>query len=330
MKRHYEIRYGRKAMMYTLWLVILPGKDENARYHEHYCYNLSTDFKEAVKKAEKAAKRTGFEVSIDAPEELREIVRGGDVLRWGKFRDVRVSDIPDEGYIFWLFKGAYYKDGYGGWDNKLGTNDPIRLAAEKVLLDRGLLVEYNDRLMTVEKAEELKRINDLNAASDYVGNIGDKIEAEVIIEKKTYFQGYYGTTFVTIMRDDENNVFVYKGKCLYAPCKYEDLITGKIFNENDKVWKNLIKIGVDKGRYHTFYGHYNTSSTIKENIRKVDFKGQSANFIDSETMEFYNMNCINDYGQLKEGDRIKIKATIKDHNEYNNTKQTILQRVKVL
>jgi uncharacterized protein (DUF3820 family) len=267
---------------------------------------------------------------VDAPENLNDIKRGDDVFRFGKYRDQRVSDIDDDRYLTWVWKGGFVKDDDGSWKQIIDRSRPICRHAEELLLDKGILVVYNDRVLTAKKAEELKELSELNSKSDYIGSEGDKLELEVKVEKITYFDSFYGTTWITIMRTEDGNVVVYKGKNLDKPIYYKDAISGKVVSDIDgKFWKNLVKVGVDKGRYHTFHGNYDTNQETKNEIRSVDFKGNDVNFIDAKTLNFYNLVAQNE-SSLTKGDEITIKGTVKEHSEYNDTKQTRLQRVKII
>ena len=54
-----------------------------------------------------------------------------------------------------------------------------------------------------------------NAASGYIGEIGDRIEFEVSLVFVMGFDGFYGTTWINVMRDADSNVIAYKGSaCL--------------------------------------------------------------------------------------------------------------------
>jgi hypothetical protein len=54
-----------------------------------------------------------------------------------------------------------------------------------------------------------------DAASDYVGAIGERIEFEATLVFVMGFDGFYGTTWINVMRDGDNNVIAYKGSaCL--------------------------------------------------------------------------------------------------------------------
>lgn len=54
-----------------------------------------------------------------------------------------------------------------------------------------------------------------NAASDYVGKIGDRIEFDVTLVFVMGFDDFYGTTWINVMRAAAGNVITYKGSaCL--------------------------------------------------------------------------------------------------------------------
>lgn len=52
-----------------------------------------------------------------------------------------------------------------------------------------------------------------NAASGYIGKIGERIERDVTLVFVIGFDGFYGTTWINVMRDADNNVISYKGSC---------------------------------------------------------------------------------------------------------------------
>ena len=94
-----------------------------------------------------------------------------------------------------------------------------------------------------------------------------------------------------------SRTFSYERPCFNAPWKTE-VITGYVFKTDDGntlVWKTT---GCLDGKEYREDGHL------------CDNKGRYEPI------------------QPDEGDRIKIKGTIKDHEEYNNVNQTILNRVK--
>lgn len=119
-----------------------------------------------------------------------------------------------------------------------------------------------------EQEERDRKIAEEKAKSQYIGQVGDKIDKVVtLVFIADYdvpsFRGYGMTTMsVYGFVDDDGNMLVWKtGGCLYI----EHEVKGFIENE---------------------YAH--------------------------------------------KGDRIHIKATIKDHSEYDGQKQTVLSRVKLI
>lgn len=109
----------------------------------------------------------------------------------------------------------------------------------------------------------------------YVGKVGDKIEAEVTLER----------------------TFSYEITAYNAPWR-TDTVHGYIFKTDDGntlVWKSTGFLHVKQ------YGEHGC------------FKDKGGVF---------------EYVHPQEGERLKIKGTIKAHEEFNNVNQTILNRVK--
>ena len=104
------------------------------------------------------------------------------------------------------------------------------------------------------QAEWEAKIKAEKEASNYVGQVGDKVDMVVTYKFKAEYETQYGTMHIFSMKDEAGNTLVWK-------------TTGWLDPDNDNTNK---------------------------------------------------------------GDKIRIKATIKEHNEYRDEKQTILTRVKVL
>jgi len=86
------------------------------------------------------------------------------------------------------------------------------------------------------------------AGSNHVGDIGQRIIIDGTVENTVSFDGFYGTTYMTVIKDTDGNVYVYKGS------------------------------------------------------RRIAKKGETVN----------------------------LKATVKDHSEYNGVKQTVINRPKII
>lgn len=323
-KIFFEIRYGREAKMYTLWRV-----NNSAKFKpESFIKNLSIDFDKALISAKEYA--GDKEVMIDAPENLNEIVYGQDVFRFGKYKDRRVSEINDDKYLIWVWKCGPVKDSNGDWKNLIGKWDPIWVSTQDYLLGKGVLVYYNDRVITKEFSEKLEVEKLANEKSEYIGSIGDKITCEVTLEKEFCFDNSFVPVWVYNFRDEEGNVIVYKGQCLHIPQVYEDLISGEIIKDTPSFWKNIIRIGVTAGRYHTFYGNCSISKEIKDRIASTDFKNYDVKEFDSKTGRYYNLENTIEDTYLRKGMKVTIAGTVKEHSLYKETKQTIIQRIKII
>lgn len=94
--------------------------------------------------------------------------------------------------------------------------DPIRLDWEVVGNEDGSLKGESQ----VKAAVEDLIYDESN--SEYVGEIGEKIELDLYIQKAIQFDGYYGTSTMHIMEDDSENIFVWTttAKVLQDGCWY--------------------------------------------------------------------------------------------------------------
>ena len=82
--------------------------------------------------------------------------------------------------------------------------EPVRVEWEQV--------GNGDRLKT---DDEIKKVMDnifyasVDSLSEYVGEIGDRLELTVTVNKAITFDGYYGTSIMHIMEDGDGNVYVW-------------------------------------------------------------------------------------------------------------------------
>ena len=87
-------------------------------------------------------------------------------------------------------------DGQAFWD---------RLAADLL----NWLRAPTERQAAMVEAEVAKRAQ--NAASAFVGAVGDKIVLTITIERLIPLESQFGTTYINLCRDQQGNVIVYKG-----------------------------------------------------------------------------------------------------------------------
>lgn len=60
-----------------------------------------------------------------------------------------------------------------------------------------------------EEARAAERAAD--ATTNHIGTVGERIELRVTCQRVHHFDGHFGTTYINICRDADNNVIVYKG-----------------------------------------------------------------------------------------------------------------------
>ena len=51
----------------------------------------------------------------------------------------------------------------------------------------------------------------VDEGTSHVGNVGERRDFDLTAERVHSFDGQFGTTYITIFRDADNNVIVYKG-----------------------------------------------------------------------------------------------------------------------
>jgi len=86
--------------------------------------------------------------------------------------------------------------------------------AARALVNSEITALHNIKGCVRHGLRQIERLR-ANAASGYIGEIGDRIERDVTLVFVIGFDGFYGTTWINVMRDADNNVIAYKGsRCL--------------------------------------------------------------------------------------------------------------------
>lgn len=62
-----------------------------------------------------------------------------------------------------------------------------------------------------QAAENKAKYAELDAKSQYIGQVKDRIVIDVTVTFKTYFEGAFGYVDISVLRDADGNVFVHKG-----------------------------------------------------------------------------------------------------------------------
>lgn len=129
----------------------------------------------------------------------------------------------DNGYIT-IFKGDTYplKDWFKengakytkmwGWSfaGSAAMPDELPLSVTPIRLDWDIVGEENGQLKPdaiVQAAVEDLLYDD--TPSEYVGEIGDKVEFPMIVKQAIQLNGYYGPSTMHIFEDEDENVFVW-------------------------------------------------------------------------------------------------------------------------
>lgn len=212
MTRNLEIRFGREFKMYTLWMVTNNEQFSNERYIK----NLSTKYDDAIERANKY-NTMGIPLYIDAPEDLNDIVRGDDVLRFGKYKDCRISEIKDIKYLKWIFSGCSMPNKINGeWYTTKDNTDPIVVKVKEHMLSIGEAILYNDRIITIDHYEKIKKQEEKSSKSNFVGEVGKRLKFDdLVVDKIIFIDGYqYDSTIYSFIDKDGNFITTKRSSSL--------------------------------------------------------------------------------------------------------------------
>jgi hypothetical protein len=145
-----------------------------------------------------------------APYDGYECQLTGKIFRGGEYLP---CNEPDDNYR--VMSGDRRRPTATDLSGKIHTWDGTR--AQEVAVWRELLEQHKTYMA---------------AKSTWIATEGDKVTLELIIDHITSYDTMYGTTFVSIMRDKDFNVVIYKGKKLRTgPNPYLD----RDFEKGDKI-----------------------------------------------------------------------------------------------
>ena len=93
-------------------------------------------------------------------------------------------------------------------------HNKLKVSAARALVNSEITALRDMKHSVRHGLRQIERLR-ANAASGYVGEIGDRIEFDVTLVFVMGFDGFYGTTWINVMRDADGNVIAYKGSaCL--------------------------------------------------------------------------------------------------------------------
>lgn len=212
-KKEFEIRRGKKGKLFTLWVV----SSGPSFCHEQFIKSLSNNPKESWNKAvDHVFKYVPGKNQITL-EFLTKSVREWDsdfnCFPFGKYEGQSFEEVQNDSYKKW-FVGVLKEKSEAG----MNVNQYYNLY-NHLINDRGF-VENNGRLITAEEKEKLDDKSNfwesLKSSSNFQGQIGDQLSFKrlKILLQTGYWQKFgYHENFVgvTVMHDEDSNVFVYKG-----------------------------------------------------------------------------------------------------------------------
>lgn len=159
--------------------------------------------------------KVAHEATCNVMERFDSIVEGDanlkdPVLTVGKYKGKRISEIPPD-YLRWLYPKLKSKLPYSC------SNQPERPDCVAVVLNvckYGHFVPsgYITNLVLYKAVKERLAHEQEEQTSDYIGNIGDKITANVTVISKKEITTMYGPTTLIKMKDDHGNILATMGR----------------------------------------------------------------------------------------------------------------------
>jgi len=145
-------------------------------------------------------------------KELAKVIKTAEAVKARKEqiyaeRRRKADEKRAEQFIAYYLKNSEFIDSLKGLCSGDETNFWDRMCAEFM----STMKQPTDKALNLVRQEVAKRA--INAQSQYIGKVGDTVTITVTIEQViTMFSQLYGNTYLTICRDENNNVVVYKGK----------------------------------------------------------------------------------------------------------------------
>ncbi len=204
-KTQYLIGFANE--FYTLWIekeITYKLKDDYTNWRKDWEYkyiqNLSKDEATAILKA-KDKGATNLEVDIYLRGESsnwKYISYPEHTLQFGKYVGQQISEVikDDLNYIIWYGNTMLNKESFRHKSEEQGAKYIIDFLNNSPLVDM-----YNDKFYDTdyvkEKKNEARRLKARAKKALYFGEVGTRVKNEKLkLSKRTYFEGFYGTTYV--------------------------------------------------------------------------------------------------------------------------------------
>lgn len=250
--RYVLLREGANSKMFTLW--------QRVGYKQTYVKNLSVDRYKAEQLALAYAEKFGFVYIDDASSSLNKIVRGDDVIRFGKYNDCRLSEVPEK-YLLWIAQGCpikeedtyRYSPTYGEMitKNKYFGGEDFQVIAQSEAIAKGIGTIQEGKFYTVEywnaivKKREARSLERASEVWEHHYAEKSRVQLNLTFVKETSYDTCYGRTYIFTFKEKESGrMFLYKGtNNLYAEIsyKYKGMSMGKIAEGSVKSRNSLVK-----------------------------------------------------------------------------------------
>jgi len=282
---------GKEDKLYSLyanWKETVWGKAEGGvpiarvEYKTQHLVNLAIDFENAQEKAKAFCKKqrviNGLYLAKEPSKQNPYDFRTPEEIAEEKSEKIRYEKIKDD--IKWVRKMS----NRFSWDSKHSLRGLFNIALENKLLvslDKNMNVKEKKFLANKLKQQNLhknkrelfqqakiislvtkgwrgKAIQQAKK-TNFVGNVGDKVEVELTVNKITGYSTQWNYVNIYTMSDNDGNIFVYKGSADLAdknrlvwnsPVKenHKIVVTGKVKEHNKYRPMNFEKLCIKQTR----------------------------------------------------------------------------------
>jgi len=284
-KKFIFLREGKESKMFTMWKSF---HIDGYGMKEEYLKNLSTDRDKAESLAMSYAEKFGCMYIDDARDYLRPIAKGEDVIRFGKHKDYRLSEVPEK-YVLWIAQGCPIKemdtDRYSNTHgemitvNKYFGGEDFQAIAQREAVNKGIGTIQEGRFYTVEywnailKKREARSLEKASEVWEHHYAEKTKVQLNLTFVKETSYDTCYGRTYIfTFKEDATGRMFLYKGASnLNAEISYgyKGMSMGEVVEGSEKTWKSLVK---------------GATYQVKGSVKLGDYKGIKQTFLQRLTI----------------------------------------------
>ena len=218
----YFISSGRLGKMFTLRQTQTVYSFNGSMYQKDvFIQTLSNDYEKALEKATAICGKSGFGIEVNTVEDIADrTAKDYGTMPNGKYVNLPFEEV-DVSYLAWWYSNYVNVRSYAKTIERL----------EPYLVDAGELVKRAGEYFTKEdlhlaqkqKEAEQRKAEILTArkAQKYYGKPYDLVEATVVCQNVTSFNGHYGVCHVYTFTDGAHT-FVYMGS-------YIDIERGEYF-----------------------------------------------------------------------------------------------------